>query len=169
MPAYLAYGSNLHPLRLRQRAPSAKEIGVVRLAGWSIRFHKKSFRDGSAKANMIRTELATDMVYCALFTLHPAERKILDAYEGLGNGYERELLDLPGYGPVYTYLAAGTHIDDNLHPYRWYRDLVLAGATFHRFPRHYIAGLAALPAVDDPDMHRRAGNQAILERLSESI
>jgi hypothetical protein len=32
---YAAYGSNLHPLRLAARAPSAALLGTCALPGWS--------------------------------------------------------------------------------------------------------------------------------------
>jgi len=33
---YLAYGSNLHPLRLRQRVPSCRRLGPVSLPGYKL-------------------------------------------------------------------------------------------------------------------------------------
>ena len=51
---YLAYGSNLHPLRLTLRVPSARVIGVVEMPGYMLEFHKRSI-DGSGKC-LIYTE-----------------------------------------------------------------------------------------------------------------
>jgi gamma-glutamylcyclotransferase len=48
---YLAYGSNLHPLRLMQRVSSAKVEDVIELPGRQGNFHKRS-PDGSGKCNL---------------------------------------------------------------------------------------------------------------------
>ena len=47
---YFAYGSNLHPERLRERVPSAESLGVARLEAHVLRFHKRG-RDGSGKCD----------------------------------------------------------------------------------------------------------------------
>ncbi len=44
-----AYGSNLCQRRMVARVPSARVVGVGRLSGHILRFHKRS-TDGSAKA-----------------------------------------------------------------------------------------------------------------------
>lgn len=38
----LAYGSNLHPLRLRKRVSTANLIGIVEMQGYQLAFHKRS-------------------------------------------------------------------------------------------------------------------------------
>ncbi len=169
MLRYLAYGSNLHPGRLRIRAPSAQEIGTVSLPGWLIRFHKRSTKDGSAKANMVQTASSSNLVYGAVFTMLESDKEVLDEYEGLGNGYDQHELDLPGYGRVITYLAADTHIDENLKPFVWYKNLILSGAMFHGFPMRYVDMLSNIPAIDDPDPARRNGNQAILNSFIDEF
>lgn len=45
---YLAYGSNLHPLRLTARVSSARPLGTVPMPGYKIAFHKRSI-DHSGK------------------------------------------------------------------------------------------------------------------------
>jgi hypothetical protein len=47
---YFAYGSNMETARLRERMPSAKPLGVAKLSGHELRFHKRS-KDGSGKCN----------------------------------------------------------------------------------------------------------------------
>ena len=48
---YFAYGSNLHPMRLMERVPSAKFVGTVEIKKYRLTFHKKSI-DDSSKCNM---------------------------------------------------------------------------------------------------------------------
>ncbi len=161
---YFAYGSNLHPLRLRQRVPSSRPLGVASLPGHQLRFHKNG-RDGSGKCNVLRSDDPTQRVLGAIYAMHPGERHLLDAAEGLGNGYrlagERLQLD-GGSCEVFFYVAEAAHIDDDLLPWCWYLDLVLHGARAHDLPAEYIAALARQPYRDDPDHERRELHRRIL-------
>ncbi|TNF88372.1 MAG: gamma-glutamylcyclotransferase, partial [Gammaproteobacteria bacterium] len=38
---YFAYGSNMSPARLQARVPSARPLGVYRLKGHRLSFHKR--------------------------------------------------------------------------------------------------------------------------------
>jgi len=98
-----------------------------------------------------------------------SDKEALDEYEGLGNGYDQHELDLPGYGRVVTYLAADTHIDENLKPYVWYKNLILSGARFHGFPVPYVDMLSDIPAIDDPDPARRNRNHLILKSFFDEL
>jgi hypothetical protein len=53
---YLAYGSNLHPIRLRQRVNSARLIATLSLPGYRVLFNKRG-QDLSAKCNLVATGL----------------------------------------------------------------------------------------------------------------
>nr|MDQ2697092.1 gamma-glutamylcyclotransferase [Pseudomonadota bacterium] len=83
---YFAYGSNLHPLRLRERVPSATVLGVAELAGWRLRFHKRG-QDRSGKCNIIPTGRSGDRVIGVIYAMAAADKDKLDAAEGLGKGY----------------------------------------------------------------------------------
>jgi len=48
---YLAYGCNLHPVRLQKRVPSAVFTGMVELHGRILSFSKRSV-DGSGKCTI---------------------------------------------------------------------------------------------------------------------
>lgn len=162
---YLAYGSNLHPLRLRERVPSATLLGTFELRGRKICFSKRSV-DGSGKCT-VPVGGASRIAYGAVFRIDEADRPALDRAEGFGKGYEeqRETLKIEGrLTQVFFYVASADHFDASLRPYRWYKQLVLAGARYHRFPPEYVAGLEAVPSVDDPDPRRRAANEQLLRR-----
>lgn len=45
---YLAYGSNLHPIRMTERVPSARVLGAIELPDHLLAFNKRS-TDGSSK------------------------------------------------------------------------------------------------------------------------
>ena len=165
---YLAYGSNLHPARLKKRAPSAIVVdSAVELAGWALRFDKRS-NDGSAKTAIAHTGNDNDYVRGVIFKLEQCDRKKLDKAEGLGKGYDEKWLSFDGHGRVLTYVASNSHIDDKLQPYFWYRDFVLEGMRFHGFPEEYVRQVLDVPCERDPDDARRLKNEALLKELEET-
>jgi len=159
---YFAYGSNMSTARLRQRMPSCKPIGIATLHGHSLRFHKRS-RDKSGKCNAAPGN-ADDAVIGVLFSFDPAERAGLDRVEGVGHGYEHALVTVTNEKgrrrKVLTYLASPDYIDDNLKPYSWYKEFVLAGAKEHGLPPDYVAEcIESVAAIEDPDRAREIEQQ----------
>ena len=159
---YLAYGSNLHPGRLALRAPSARLAGVFELMGWQLQFHKRG-RDDSAKCDIVRT---TGSVWAALFEIDGQGRDALDEIEGVGIGYRRVTLDLPRVGRVFTYRATAAHIDPGLKPFRWYKELVVAGCLFHGFPRSYVEQIVDVTHIDDHDTDRHDHHMQLANGLN---
>ena len=82
---YLAYGSNLHPVRLQNRVPSANFMGLVAMPGYRLCFHKRHHDDNSGKCNMYWTSEDNDVVYGAIYEMHSSEKSLLDQCEGTGN------------------------------------------------------------------------------------
>ena len=164
---YLAYGSNLHPFRLVERARSAKLIGIVPMPGKRLAFHKQS-QDGSGKCLFYETDAVHNVMYGVVYQLDPAEKHKLDALEGLGKGYNERLVGFPLNGETYQsciYVAAPTHVDATLAPYDWYKEMVLLGARYHDFPLDYISKIDAVQSVPDPNLERAASNEALLARM----
>ena len=159
---YAAYGSNLHPLRLRERIPLARLLGSARLADMTLRFHKRG-QDGSGKCNIIP---GAGEVHAAIYALDLPGKLRLHEIEGVGQGYEEQRLHVPGFGECFTYSATASHIDDALLPFAWYRQLVVAGCRYHGFPRAYVARIGRLPAREDPDRERVARHSRLVERVS---
>jgi len=91
---YFAYGSNMSLLRLRARVPNAERIGMFTLVEHSLRFHKWSRKDKSAKCDALFTGNPEYFVIGALFWIPREEKHPLDRAEGLGFGYgcSREFL-----------------------------------------------------------------------------
>lgn len=161
---YLAYGSNLHPLRLRERVPSAELLGIVELPGWIVRFRKRG-QDGSAKCDLVQAD-AGNAAYAALFTLEAGDKPLLDAAEG--RGYDESMLEVTLAGrrfAPFVYLAAASHIDPMLQPFHWYRELVIAGARYHGLPPAYVDQLAAVPVIADPNADRALQHERLLARM----
>ena len=65
---YAAYGSNLHPGRLRKRVPSADLVGCAKIEGWSLNFNKRG-KDGSGKCSIGVSR--NSFVYVAVYDMDP--------------------------------------------------------------------------------------------------
>ncbi len=158
---YFAYGSNLHPLRLRERVASARLIGTATVAGFTLAFSKRG-QDGSGKCTLA---IGSDVVHGAIFEMTRSDKAELDAIEGVGRGYERFELFAPGFGDCATYRAEAAWIDASLLPFCWYRDLVLAGAIEHGFGESYLECIRRLRTERDADVTRREHNERLVQRL----
>lgn len=155
---YFAYGSNLHPVRMAARLDAPRLVDTACLHGWTLLFDKRG-RDGTGKCTIAR---ADDVVHGALYALSPADRARLDFVEGLGVGYDAMLVELPGVGPARTYVARPAARASGLPIFDWYLGLVIAGARHLRFPEPYLARLAALRTLPDPDRERAALHAKLL-------
>lgn len=153
---YLAYGSNLHPARLRERIGNVELLDVVRLAGWRLIFDKHG-ADGSAKANLRPVPGGDSVAWAAAWSIERRQLPLLDRFEGCGRGYETIRFEVPVSGaPVdaLAYLAPSHWTSPDLQPFDWYRDLIVAGARCHRLPDQYIESIAATLSMRDPDTQR---------------
>ena len=158
---YAAYGSNLHPRRLRERIQHASLVGTSFLEQHTLQFHKRG-QDQSAKCSFSSCGRG---MHVAVYEMNDSDKQVLDHIEGVGRGYDVANLHVPGIGECFTYIASRTHIDDLLHPFDWYREMVLLGCRRHAFPDAYCDSIAAIPTVADPDQDRRAKNWRIVELL----
>ena len=154
---YAAYGSNLHPLRLKapDRCPSAELLGLCVLTGWCLTFRKRS-TDGSAKCDADKTENPFDELRIAVFDIQESEEEVLDRAEGLNHGYHKEELPLIMGGKDLTakvYLADREAIVID-HPYDWYKQMVLLGAEYHSFPMSYTKRIHEVASKADPNESR---------------
>jgi hypothetical protein len=169
---YFAYGSNMLSERLLARI-KAENPTPHALERHRLRFHKRS-SDCSGKCNVICTGQASDVVHGVIFDVPEDQLAELDKHEGVGCGYVRKscrfLIEGVEYD-VLTYVADADHIDDALVPYRWYLDLVLAGAEQNRLPRDYVSGLRAMPFTSDPKPDRKTRLEALdaLDKYRKAI
>lgn len=164
---YLAYGSNLHPLRLMERVPSARLIGVTEITGYQLRFHKRG-KDGSAKCDLCWSDDRKSSVFGAIYRIASNEKPILDRAEGRGSGYLDTGITVQ-HGHIefhcFTYLAQQSHIANGLKPFHWYKELVALGAKHLDFPHAYIECIQSVDSAQDHDNERRQYNEALLRRV----
>jgi len=164
---YFAYGSNLHPLRLNERAPSGRALGVARLAGYALRFHKRG-RDGSAKCSIEVVNDGDSWVAGVVYEISTEDKAGLDRAEGVGAGYHSVELGVQSereHHRVHTYIADPGHVDEILLPFSWYKAYVLHGARFHGLPPAYIEAIERITAVEDPERERALMHFRVLDQL----
>lgn len=164
---YLAYGSNLHPARLRERIGEVQLLDVVRLPGWRLTFDKRG-ADGSAKANLRPVAGGDALAWAAAYALDTRQLPTLDRFEGCGRGYETVQLEVPvadRTAECLVYLAPSHWISVDMRPYDWYRDLIVAGARFHRLPDEYIESIVATATIRDPDAKRATDRFRLLSEI----
>jgi len=166
---YFAYGSNLHPIRLSERIASASFLATAKLQGYRFTFHKAGM-DNSGKGHIQATGNHDDCVYGAVYTLTSQQLQQLHKFEG--GGYQCEVLDVNIEShsqrsclSCFTYIAKPGHIDAGLQPFHWYKEIVLMGASYHRFPADYISKIAAAISTQDPHPARRQNHEALIRRL----
>lgn len=148
--------------RLRERVPSAVAIGIGRLIGYALKWHKRSV-DGSGKCDIESTGRNEDVVWGVLFELDASEKPALDRAEGLGNGYVERRHDVTTEGGIVTAVAyVATAKDPSLRPYHWYKAFVVAGAKDHQLPQEYVELLESAPSIPDPNSARAAENERLL-------
>ncbi len=161
---YFAYGSNMCIGRMKNRIPGAASCCTAVLAGYTIKFHTLSPRDGSGKCNAFETRSALDVVYGVIYKIAPEDKPLLDRYEGLGVVYALRNVVLECEGAcieAFTYAALPEAIDDMVLPFAWYKYYVLTGAKQNNFPASYIERIESVYAVEDPDMERDRVNREI--------
>lgn len=162
----LAYGSNLCVERLHARTPSARVLAVGTVQGHALRWHKRC-PDGSAKCDAYATDDGADRVWGVVYELTPADKVVLDGFEGLGEDYfEKVVRVVTPAGEVHeaiAYTANPKLIAPGLRPFHWYKGFVTMGALQHSFPAEYRHALDAVEAQDDLNRERHARESAVLE------
>lgn len=162
---YLAYGSNLHPLRIQARLSSAQLIGTTALQGYALKFHKLG-QCLSGKCNLIETRDLSDTAYGAVFRIAADEKPILDQIEGPGYRAQSLRVSVNGeYYDTFAYIAEPTHIDERLRPFDWYKSLVHLGSRYHGFPDPYLRAIECVEAVADPQAERQHWHMQLLEKM----
>lgn len=161
---YFAYGANMHTGFFKRQFPDVKAVGVARIQGYQLFFHKFSYHDGSGKCNILPTRDINQEVYGVIYDISPRSRYLLDKVEQLGYGTQDVMLKVH---PIlvdeqatldnqyaFTYIAHRESIREDVCPFNWYKELVVAGAREHQLPEHYLNRLETSRAIEDPNQQR---------------
>jgi gamma-glutamylcyclotransferase (GGCT)/AIG2-like uncharacterized protein YtfP len=137
MPVYFAYGSNMDTQAMAQRCPRSKPIGTGRLARHRFALTPDGY------GNVVRDP--RKVVHGVLWDLALADVRALDAYEEVGRGLYRKVIQpiiksSGGSAQALVYVAQG----EGGRPRDGYMEGVLAAAQAWEFPSLYLAELAAL-------------------------
>jgi hypothetical protein len=101
-------------------------------------------------------------VWGALYVVDEQDRPRLDRAEGLGSGYDTEMVTVQTEGgprEALTYVA--TIKSDAVKPYTWYKHHVLVGAEEVRLPLDYVERIRAVDAVEDTNKRRHQAEFSI--------
>lgn len=159
---YFAYGSNMSHLRLKERVPSAKKLGVVTLKNHQLRFNMSS-NDGSGKCDSFHTNNDEDKVIGALFEINESEKDVLDRAESLGSGYDEKVVYVHNdSGEIFeAFIYYAIKINTALKPYSWYLNHVIIGAKETKVPADYLAIIESVVSIEDTDKSRDAKQRAM--------
>ena len=111
-----------------------------------------------------QTGNSADTLYGVVYSLTRAQKNMLDEFEGPGY-ISRNVSVHAGASMLtaYAYVARSEHVETDLQPFGWYKSIVLAGARAHALPVHYIARIAAVTSLPDPDPDRDSHHLAMLD------
>lgn len=159
------YGSNMSINRLRRRIQSASKISNWFIAGYKLVCNKVS-KDGSSKANILRTESSMDLVWGVIYDIANEQKQDLDDFEGLGKGYNEMILQVTdienkNYN-AQVYVADAKFIKNDLLPYDWYQNFIVKGAQENKLPLEYIKYIQSFRFTADRDLIRRQRNFDII-------
>ena len=152
---YFSYGSNMSSKRLQHRVSNIRLVDVGRLEQHKLEFHKKS-KDGSSKCDAAYVGSFKQFICGAVYELTVSQLRILDKFEGLGNGYEQKTVEIiiPHLGILKAITYYATDIDNSLQPYLWYKEHVIRGAKEHNLPSDYIESIKRISAIPDTNRLR---------------
>jgi gamma-glutamylcyclotransferase (GGCT)/AIG2-like uncharacterized protein YtfP len=127
---YFAYGSNMNPVRMADRAMRTRERHAACLHHWQLAFNKRAHnRDGVAYANIMPRP--GGRVHGVLYRLADVDEICrMDPFEGHPVRYRRELLRLEtslGAQTAWTYIANPDWHCDRVLPERGYLNHLLSG------------------------------------------
>ena len=89
MPTYAAYGSNMDPEQMLERAPHSPMAGTGWLLGWRLTFAGEDLGWEGALASVV--EDAGSQVFVVLYDMSPEDERSLDRWEGGELGIHRKL------------------------------------------------------------------------------
>jgi gamma-glutamylcyclotransferase (GGCT)/AIG2-like uncharacterized protein YtfP len=89
MALYAAYGSNLDPSQMADRAPHSPPAGSGWLVGWRLGFGGEDLGWEGSIATL--AESPSDQVFVMLYDLTPQDEAALDSWEGADLGLYRKL------------------------------------------------------------------------------
>jgi hypothetical protein len=91
VPLYAAYGSNMDPNQMLERAPCSPMAGTGWLTGWRLTFGGEDLGWEGALATIAEAEEPDEHVFVVLYDVSPLDEEQLDRWEGAELGLYRRL------------------------------------------------------------------------------
>jgi gamma-glutamylcyclotransferase (GGCT)/AIG2-like uncharacterized protein YtfP len=135
---YFAYGSNMGLTALRERCPSARQLGIARVEGYRLGFTRYSKKRGGGVADLVPAP--GRVVWGALFDVGD-ELELLDGFEGVPTAYRRELwkVTTPEGSVLEAWVYVVAEKVAEMLPSREYWELLVEGAREAGLSAEYVA------------------------------
>lgn len=129
---YFAFGSNMHPARMRLRCPGAMALGVARLPDYQLAERLYADLDYAPGAE----------TFGVLYLISEAHVRALDAYEGAPRIYQRLWLEVEFLGEqyialVYQMTPATKFARTGMKYPEEYRQMCSDGAKYYKVPNKF--------------------------------
>lgn len=144
MPLYAAYGSNMDPAQMMERAPHSPMAGTGWLVGWRLTFGAEDLTWEGALATIV--EDPDSQVFVVLYDMTPEDEALLDRWEGSELGLHKKLrLRVQTLeGSVLAWLYVLDAYEGGL-PSARYLGVIADAAEAAGAPADYVDGLRARP------------------------
>lgn len=145
MPLYAAYGSNMDPAQMGERAPYSPMAGTGWLAGWRMTFGGEDLGWEGALATVV--EDPDTQVFVVLYDVSPVDESSLDRWEGALGLYRKIRLRVQTLeGSVLAWLYVLDAYEGGL-PSARYLGVVADAAEAAGAPADYVADLRIRPCT----------------------
>ncbi|MEB3051996.1 gamma-glutamylcyclotransferase [Mycolicibacter sp. MYC123] len=145
MPLYAAYGSNMHPEQMLQRAPHSPMTGTGWLHGWRLTFAGEDIGWEGALATVV--EDPESSVFVVLYDVTPEDEKNMDSWEGSEFGIHKKIRCRVDCAPepVLAWLYVVDAWESGM-PSARYLGVVAEAAQIAGAPDEYVRNLRTRPA-----------------------
>lgn len=146
MPLYAAYGSNMDPAQMMQRAPHSPMAGTGWLVGWRLTFGAEDLTWEGALATIVEDD--DSQVFAVLYDMMPEDEERLDNWEGSALGLHKKLrLRVQTLeGSVLAWLYVLDAYEGGL-PSARYLGVMADAAEAAGAPADYVQGLRSRPCA----------------------
>lgn len=143
MALYAAYGSNLHPAWMAERAPHSPLVGTGWVQGWRLTFGGEDLSLHGALATIV--EDPTAQVFVTVYALTDLDERALDAFEAADYGLYRKIHVRVSL--LHRDISAWLYVLDGFEggqPSPHYLQDIIDAAEAADAPRDYVDSLRAL-------------------------
>lgn len=147
MALYAAYGSNLHPAWMAERAPHSPPIGSGWIQGWRLTFGGEDLSLHGALATIV--EDPSSQTYVMVYALTDLDERALDHFEAADYGLYRKIHLRVSL--LHRDISAWTYVLDGFEggrPSLHYLQDIIEAADAAGAPRDYVDVLRALHDQD---------------------